>query len=93
MEPGTRRGLSGVRTALTALRDSFEALSFQIGEVVDLGDRVLVTGTFSGIGRASGAAFGPQTFGSVLTFAEGRVRRYEWYLSHGEARAAAGLSE
>ena len=29
MEPGTRRGLSGVRTALTALLDSFAELRFR----------------------------------------------------------------
>jgi ketosteroid isomerase-like protein len=91
MEPGTRRGLSGVRTALMALRDTFADLSFDI-DLVDIGDRVLVTGTFSGVGRASDAAFGPQPFGSVLTLVDGQVQRYEWYLSVAEAREAAGLS-
>ena len=93
MEPGTRRGLSGVRTALIALRDSFADLRFDISEMVDLEKRVLVTGTFSGVGRTSEAAFGPQTFGSVVTLADGKVQRYEWYLSRDEAREAAGLSE
>ncbi len=93
MEPGTRRGLGGVRTALTALRDSFADLRFDIREMVDLGDTVLVTGTFSGVGRTSEAAFGPQTFGSVVTLADGKVQRYEWYLSLDDARQAAGLSE
>ena len=93
MEPGTRRGLSGVRIALTAMRDSFADLRFDIGEMVDLDDRVLVTGTFSGVGRASDAAFGPQTFGSVLTLTGGQIQRYQWYLDAEEAREAAGLSD
>ncbi len=93
MEPGTRRGLSGMRMALTALRDSFADLSFDIGEMIDLEDRVLVTGTFSGVGRTSDAAFGPQTFGSVVTLADGKVLRYEWFLSMDEAREVAGWSE
>jgi ketosteroid isomerase-like protein len=93
MEPGTRRGLDGVRTALTALRDSFADLRFDISQMVDLGDRVLVTGTFSGVGRASGAGFGPQTFGSVVTLAHGKVQRYQWYLTPDEASDAVGLSE
>ena len=93
MEPGTRRGLSGVRTALIALRNSFADLRFDISEMVELEKRVLVTGTFSGVGRTSEAAFGPQTFGSVVTLADGKVQRYEWYLSPDEAREAAGLSE
>jgi ketosteroid isomerase-like protein len=80
MEPGTRRGLDGVRTALAALRDSCADLRFDISQMVDLGDRVLVTGTFSGVGRASGARFGPQNFGSVVTLADGKVKRYQWYL-------------
>ncbi len=93
MEPGTRRGLSGMRTALTAIRDSFAELRFDISEVVDLEARVLVTGTFSGVGRTSEAAFGPQTFGSVVTLAGGKIKRYEWHLSRDEALEAAGRSE
>ena len=93
METGTRRGLSGLRTAFTALRDSFADLSFSIIEMVDLEERVLVTGTFSGVGRASEAAFGPQTFGSLVTLVDGKVQRYEWYLRVDEALEAAGLSE
>jgi ketosteroid isomerase-like protein len=93
MESGTRRGLSGLRTALTAFLDSFADLSFNISEMVDLQDRVLVAGTFSGVGRGSEAAFGPQTFGSVVTLVNGKVQRYEWFLSVDEAREAAGLSE
>ena len=91
MEPGTRRGLSGVRIALTALRDSFAELRFDISEMVDVDDRVLVTGTFSGVGRTSDAAFGPQTFGSVVTLAGNQIQRYQWYLDAEEAREAAGL--
>ncbi|MDQ3571545.1 MAG: nuclear transport factor 2 family protein [Actinomycetota bacterium] len=93
MEPGTRHGLSGVRTALTAFSDSFADLRFDITEVVDLEERVLVTGTFSGVGRTSEVAFGSQTFGSVVTLADGKMQRYEWYLNPAEAREAAGLSE
>jgi ketosteroid isomerase-like protein len=93
MEPGTRSGAGGVRIALTALRDSFADLRFDIDRPVDLDDRVLVTGTFSGVGRASDAAFGPQPFGAVVTLTGGRVRRYEWYLDPDEAREAAGVSE
>lgn len=91
MEPGTRRGLDGVRVALTALRDSFAELRFDISEMADLDGRVLVIGTFSGVGRASDAAFGSQAFGAVVTLAEGLVRRYEWFLDQQEARRAAGL--
>jgi hypothetical protein len=82
-----------VRTALTALRDSFTELHFDISEMVDVDDRVLVAGTFSGVGRTSNAAFGPQTFGSVVTLAGGQVRRYQRYLHAEEACEAAGLSE
>jgi len=93
MEPGTRRGLGGMRTALTAIRDSFAELRFEISEVVELENRVLVTGTFSGVGRTSEAAFGPQPFGSVVTLVDGKVQRYEWHLSRKEALEAAGLTE
>jgi ketosteroid isomerase-like protein len=92
MESGTRRGLDGLRTALAALRDSFADLRFDISRMQDLGDRVLVTGTFSGVGRASGAGFGPQAFGSLVTLSDGKVQRYQWYLDPREALEAAGLS-
>lgn len=92
MEPGTRRGLSGMRTALAALLDSFADLRFDISEMIDLDERVLVTGTFSGVGRASDVAFGPQTFGSVVTLADRKVQRYEWFLRLDEAREAAERS-
>lgn len=93
MEPGTRRGLSGVRVALMALRDSFAELRFDISEMVDIGDRVLVTGTFSGVGRTSDAAFGPQTFGSVVTLSDEQIQRYQWFLDPKEAREAARSGE
>jgi ketosteroid isomerase-like protein len=93
MEPGMRRGLSGVRIALEALRDSFAELRFDIDEMVDLDDRVLVTGTFSGVGRTSDAAFGPQAFGSVVTLAGHKVQQYRWYLDAQEARTAAGMTD
>jgi ketosteroid isomerase-like protein len=93
MEPGTRRGQSGVRIALTALQDSFAQLRFDISEMVDTDDRVLVIGTFSGVGRTSDAAFGPQTFGAVLTLTDNQIQRYQWYLDPEEARRAASLTE
>jgi ketosteroid isomerase-like protein len=93
MEPGIRRGRSGVGIAFTALRDAFAELRVDASEMVDLGDRVLVGGTFSGVGRVSDAAFGPQPFGSLITMADGQVKRYEWFLTPDEAREAAGLSE
>ena len=55
--------------------------------------RVLVIGTFSGVGRASDAAFESQAFGAVLTLADGLVQRYEWFLNHEEARRAAELPD
>lgn len=92
MEPGTRRGLSGVRIALMAFQDAFAEVSFD-SKMVDLDDRVLVTGTFSGVGRTSGAGFASQPFGVVMTLVEGKVLRYQWYLSPAEALQAVGLSE
>ena len=92
MEPGTRPGLSGVRIALIAFQDAFAEVSFD-GMIVDLDDRVLVTGTFSGVGRSSGAGFTYQPVGVVMTLVESRVQRYQWFLSPAEALDALGLSE
>ena len=56
-------------------------------------EAALVTGTFSGVGRTSEAAFGTQAFGSVVTLVEGKIQRYQWYLNPEEALEAAGLQE
>jgi ketosteroid isomerase-like protein len=86
IEPGTRHGHDGLRLGLEGMLDVFEDLRIEPHRIVDLGDRVLVTGQFSGRGRASGVRFDPQPFGFVVSMRGDRMIRYEWFASPEEAQ-------
>jgi ketosteroid isomerase-like protein len=72
--------------------DAFEDLRIDVDRLVEVDERVVATGHFSGRGRESGAEFTPQPFGLVLTFRAGKLTRYEW-MEPRKALAAAGLEE
>ena len=89
LEPGMRQGKEGLRTGLGALLDVFEDLRFDHQRIVELGDRVLVTGTFSARGNGSGMTVHPSPFAILITMREGRMVRYEWFLDEAAAEEAA----
>jgi ketosteroid isomerase-like protein len=91
VEPGTRHGLDGLRVALRAMLEVFDDLRFDTEQVIDLGDRLVATGVFSGRGRASGAQFDPQPFGFIVTLRGEKMIRYEWFAGPQEALQAAGV--
>ena len=93
VEPGTRHGHDGLRVGLGGMLEAFEDVQIEPHRIIDLDDRVVVTGVFSGRGIVSGYEFDPQPFGFLVTFRDGRMIRYEWFASPEEARAAAGLPE
>ena len=61
-------------------------------ELIDLGDRLVVLADMPMRAQASGVALA-QTYASIWTIKDGRVIRARDFLDHGEALAAAGLSE
>ena len=67
-------------------------LGYEIEEIIDLGDRLLVIGGFVGTGPSSGAGFDNQ-FAEIFTVSRGRVVREQAFFNHAEALEAAGLSE
>ena len=91
LESGTRHGPDGLRVGMAGILDAFEDLRFEHDQIVEVDDRVLVTGTFSGRGRASGMPFGPMPFAVVVTQRHGRLVRYEWFGEREEALRAAGV--
>lgn len=93
LEPGTRRGIEGVRTALRNMLDAFVDLRFESVRVIDLGERVVALGTWTGRGKGSRYRFDPQPFAFLITFRDGQMIRYEWFNEHDEALAAAGIEE
>lgn len=60
-------------------------------EVIDLGDRVMLLGRMTGIGRGSGAAFDSE-LAYLITLSGGRMIREHEFRSHREALEAASLS-
>ena len=60
--------------------------------MIDLGDRVVGLGMWTGKGKGSGYEFDPQPYAFIVTLdEEGRMIRYEWFAEHDEALRAAGL--
>jgi ketosteroid isomerase-like protein len=88
VEPGTRRGPEGFRKAVRATHEIFDEVKFEIEEMIEVGDRVVATGTMMARGKGSGLEVA-QSFGIVFTIREGRLIRFQWFRDPSEARAAA----
>jgi ketosteroid isomerase-like protein len=93
IEPGTRHGVEGFRKGMTNMLDAFDDLRFDSLRVVDLGDRIVALGSWTGRGRGSRYRFEPQPFAFLVTLEDELIVRYEWFAGHDEALAAAGLPE
>ena len=91
LEPGTRHGIEGFKTGLRNLLDAFDELRFESERVIDLGDRVVALGTWTGRGRGSSYAFEPMPYAFIVTQKDGLTIRYEWFSEHEDALRAAGL--
>jgi len=90
VHPGIRRGHQGMAQVMDNLRDSFEAQTRVLGEVEDLGDRVLWHTIFRARGRDSGAQIEVEEQ-HLWTLRDGRILRIQWFHDADEARRAAGL--
>jgi ketosteroid isomerase-like protein len=72
--------------------DVWEVLNLDVEEFRDLGDRVLVVGTFHARGGGSGAQLRAPYY-SAFFFSEGKLARVLSFRTEGEALEAAGHSE
>lgn len=86
------RGHEGVRASWEEWLAGFEDYEFEVEEVVDCGDDVLVVQTERGRGAASGAAVSSRNH-VVLTIRDGKLLRYREFYDEHAARQAAGLTE
>ena len=93
IEPGTRHGVEGFRKGMTNMLDAFDDLRFDSLRIVDLGDRILALGSWTGRGRGSRYRFDPQPFAFLVTLEDKLIIRYEWFANHEEALAAAGVRD
>jgi ketosteroid isomerase-like protein len=85
-------GRSELRSFVEAWEEGFESDHVAAQEIVDGGDRVVVSVHHRGRGKISGIEI-DQTFAMVWTLRDGRAVRMDMYPTQDEALKAAGLSE
>jgi ketosteroid isomerase-like protein len=88
----TRQGHEGVAGAVSTWTGVFEDYRYEVRELIDLGDKVLLTAWQSGRGKASGAPVSEENF-CVFTLRDGKIIRQEMFRQRSQALEAAGLSE
>ena len=64
----------------------------ELGEVLSVGDRVVVRGPWGGTGRASGIDL-RSDLTAIYTFRDRKVVKLEFFFDHAKALEAAGLPE
>lgn len=89
---GEWRGLDGLRQATVDYLNVWDDYRYEVEEMIDLGDRVLVLETQTARGKRSGALIS-QEVGTLLTLRDGRIARWEYYWERAEALEAAGIRE
>jgi hypothetical protein len=88
----TYYGHDGIREVWRLLLDAFEDVRLDPQELLDLGERVLVTAKLSGHGTGSGVSISQPLF-QLFTLARGLPHRQDDFLNRAEALKAAGLRE
>ena len=93
-EPGSglSRGHDGVRRSLARWVGEWDDFSFELRQLIDFGDDVLVEGWQRGRGKTSGVEVSEEIF-SVWTIRAGQAVRQRMFRDRAEALEAAGLSE
>jgi uncharacterized protein len=89
---GTYRGHEGIRELLRLTDEVFDQFVYEVDDMVDAGDSVLVLGRIRARGLQSGAT-GTQHGALVFQLRDGLVVAYRSFLDREEARAAVGLRE
>jgi ketosteroid isomerase-like protein len=89
---GTYNGYDEIKAFFADWFSAFEEWEFEVEELFDCDDRVVVIARQRGLGSSSGAEVGLK-FAQVITLRAGKTVRVVNYLDRGEALEAAGLSE
>jgi ketosteroid isomerase-like protein len=88
----TYRGHAGVREALQHWYEDFSEYTYDLREMVDCGDHVLVVAREEARGASSGATVAGESF-YLFTVRDGKVARFRGFSDRGEALQAAGMPE
>jgi ketosteroid isomerase-like protein len=89
---GAYRGHEGIRELLRLTHEVFDEFRYEVEDLVDAGDSVVVLGRICARGARSGAT-GAQHGALVFRMRDGLVVAYRSYLDREEALAAVGLGE
>jgi uncharacterized protein len=89
---GTYRGHEGIRALLRLTAEVFDDFRYEVDEMVDAGDSVVVLGRIHARGVQSGAT-GAQHGALLFEIRDGRIVAYRSYLHRDEALKAAGMSD
>jgi ketosteroid isomerase-like protein len=85
-------GREGVREFMRGFLAAWTNLTMAAEDVIEVGDSVVVTTRWRGVGKESGAQTEKRVF-DVWTFRGRTVTRVEFFLDRADALAAVGLSE
>jgi ketosteroid isomerase-like protein len=89
---GGYHGHSGIRKFFADNEENFDLFHVDAQELHDLGDRIVGIGTLRVRGTGSGAEVTAPS-AVILTFAEGKIVRFEDFGDRDKALEAAGLAE
>jgi len=84
----TYRGHAGVRDSFERWLEGFDEYSFELEEIIDCGENVLVVTNEQARGAASGATISSRNY-AVLTMRDGKLLRYREFYDEDAARRAA----
>jgi ketosteroid isomerase-like protein len=92
LEGGSYRGHEGVRRALADVFETWAAFRFEIQDIRQVDDRVVVSGRAINVGKGDAPAVEYQS-SYLAKLRDGKIAYWRPYQSHDEALEAAGLSE
>ena len=89
---GVYRGHDGVVKAMRDGAAAWDFWQFEVEEIIDAGDRVVVVIQEAGRGKGSRVQIKQTTF-HVCTLRDGKIAHQKGFMDRNEALEAAGLSE
>ena len=92
LEDQAYRGHDGLRQFMDDLTEEWEQVRFEVGQIRDVGSKVLVLIRFQARGRASGAEL-DVPIGIVGKVRQGKITQSRMFSDPDEALEAVGLSE
>jgi ketosteroid isomerase-like protein len=93
LEGQVLRGHDAIRKFIQGLNDDWELFDTDPQQYFEIGDVVLVLGTWHARGRQSGLQFDSQPGAWLAQLRDKRIQRWRTFTDRGEALAEVGLGE